>query len=116
MTECYETLDEVGVTRIRTYPTEKEVDGVDTANQIKFDLKGTFGWRIVVFLCDGEICQWVAHHDEYNRVVEWWPNYYDQPSWVGHSIYAFLNGLRYHDEMALVEWPDHLDEDAQVVL
>ena len=103
-------------TRVRTYPTEKEVDGIDTANQIKWDLKGTFGWRAVGVITDGEVVQWIAHHDEHNRVVEWWPDHYDEPVWNGHSIYAFVSGLEYHDELALFEWPDCLDEDAEVML
>lgn len=103
-------------TRIRTYPDARKVDGIDTANQIKWDLKGTFGWRAVGFLADGEVVEWVAHHDGHNRVVEWWPDYHDKPVWSGHSIYAFAKGLEYFDGMALYEWPDELDEDAEVIL
>ena len=102
-------------TRIRTYPERDSVE-YDVANQIKWDLKGTFGWRVVGFVDDGEVTQWVAHHDEYSRVVEWWPDFYDEPVWSGHSIYAFLNGLKYHDEVALFEWPEDLDENAEVQL
>lgn len=103
-------------TRIRTYPDKKKVDGIDTANQIKWDLKGTFGWRAVGLIDGGKVTEWVAYHDEHSRVVEWWPDHYDEPMWNAHSIYAFINGLKYHDEMALFEWPDELDENAEVVL
>jgi len=62
------------------------------------------------------VTQWVAYHNEHNRLVEWWPDHYDEPVWSGSSIYTFVNGLKYHDGMALFEWPDELDEDAEVIL
>jgi len=103
-------------TKIRTYPDKKEVNGIDTANQVNWDLKGTFGWRAVGLINDREVYQWIAHHNEINEVVEWWPDYYGEPIWKKHSIYAFLNGIKYADEMALFEWPDELDENAELVL
>ena len=102
--------------RVRTYPNEKKVDGIDTANQVNWDLKGTWGWRAVGLISDGKVVEWIAHHPEINEVVEWWPNFEDEPVWRKHSIYAFSNGIKYHDEMALFVWPDELDKKAELRL
>lgn len=100
--------------RIRTYE-EKEINGVDVPNQIMWDLRGTFGWRAVAYRNEeGDVVDWFAHHPEINEVVCWWPDYYDNPVWMKESIYAFVTALEY-GYATLHEWPNDLDEDAEVV-
>jgi len=101
------------LTRIRTYPDERDHKGIDWVNTIQFDIKNTFGYRAVGLICDGEVCQWLAYHPDYGDTAKWWPEYEDDgPVWFGHSIYAIANGFKYQDEVALFEWPDELDTDA----
>lgn len=111
-------------TTIRTYEDYELEPGIDAANQINWDLKGTFGWRAIAQrgIDTDEIVDWYAYHDEYNCVVCWWPDFYDEPVWRKGSIYSFSNPLRessesgQHAYFTLHEWPDELDEDAEVIL
>lgn len=100
---------------IRVYPDEYEC-GADVPNTICHDLRGTWGYRAVALHReDGEVVEWYAHRDD---VFEWWPDFYDDPVWKLSSIYAFThtaveNGDAYY---ALHEWPDEVDEAAEVVM
>ena len=110
-----------GVTRdatledaIRVYPGEDEVE-YDLPNQMVWDLKGTFRWKaIALHNNDGEAVEWYAHSGD---VMEYWPDFYDEPVWKQHSIYAFIkswdeeNNLTY----ALHDWPVDMDPDAEVI-
>lgn len=102
-------------TVIREY-REYETDGIDTANQIKFDLNGTWGFRAVAYRNnDGEIVDWFAVKGK--TVLAWWPEFYDEPVWNKSSIYEFSNPLREEcGYFTLHEWPDELDTEAEVML
>jgi hypothetical protein len=104
---------------IRVYPDEYDAEQVDTPNQIVHDLRGTFGYRAVALHdADDTILEWYAYADEFaDDVVEWWPDYYDEPVWSGHSIYAFTHPIVDDGDgyFALYRWPDSLDTDAEVV-
>ena len=106
-------------TKIRAYPTNPKSVAYDLPNQILHDLRHTFGHRAVAKQVDGEIIDWYAHHGVHNRVVCWWPDYYDEPVWNAESVYSFGTPLKSDSVdycFVMYEWPDELDKDAQVIL
>jgi hypothetical protein len=98
-------------TAIRTYPADDEAD-YDVPNQICWDLKGTWKWRAVaVHDPDGEAVEWYGHSGD---VLEYWPDFYDEPVWKRYSVYAFIQ-VPDDYTLALHPWPVDMDPDAEVV-
>lgn len=101
-------------TAIRVYPSDDDAE-YDVPNQICWDLHGTFRWRAVALHDpDGLAVEWYAYTDD---VMEYWPDYYDEPAWKPSSIYEFVLSWDDDDEysLALHPWPVDMDPEAPSV-
>jgi hypothetical protein len=112
---CKETtLDATLDDAIRVYPQAEDVD-YDLPNQIQWDLKDTWTWRAVALHNpDGEAVEWYGYN---GATGEYWPEYYDDPVWKRHSVYAFIKHWDEENEYtyALHYWPLDMDPNAEVV-
>lgn len=108
------TLDAHVDDAIRVYPRDNSVE-FDVPNQIVWDLKGTWKWRMVALHNpDGEAVEWYGYN---NGVLHYWPEYFDAPVWKRSSIYEFSKSWDTDDEfsLGLHVWPVVVDPECEVV-